>query len=348
MLISNLDDVIVRFERDQWNAMTREERLATMQEFENRVAAEQGRPPMQVYVMSEEDVADMEGTVGYQRSEGPNPGLYLHPDYFEADESLIPGMNEFAPFLAMATLLHEGRHAWQRYVVASGDENVDQNLRAMMELNFIDYDSETAAYFVQPIEMDARRYALDMLMQIGDRLEEIEGEANPDMLITTLKRYAEEQDYAATVKADVGEEQLELMNELARLRFDQLGMQERYPDVEPDKLSLYAEGLDIVNGRMDFEEFAAREPYAFAEKTLAAFRETPDIPKEGDPGLPESLAASRAAPDNREDGEELLGKTENIFDLIDAEGEELDAELDRLLKSPDKKVDDFEDDGKIF
>ena len=354
MLSNKLDPIIVRFQRENWNAMTREQRLATLQEFENHMAAMQGRPATKVHIMSDEYRAKNPGTRGYQCKEG----LFLGPEYFQPDTFPIPGMNEYSPARAMNTLLHEGRHAWQHRVVDKGNDVIAPAVRAKLDLSFQVYTTKQPQYFAQPVEVDARRYAMHTLAQIAARIEQLSGEASTDFQIVLRKLRNEELSIAASIKRDLDVDQLKQLDDLARQRFIQLGLQKKYPGVGPGSLSLYGEGLDILTDRLDFDDFADQPPFAIA---AAAFEDAPDedgeaLAAEADPDSPEGPDVDAEGPDAEVDAADSQGATDddpdaaidNIFDLIDAEGQAIDLDVDALLEDPEAAIDAIDGDSKTI
>jgi len=135
----------------EWNKLSLENRAAVMQSVENETARREGRPPCNVSLFSEPPNA--KGMI--------NAGKY-HPD----NGSI--GVNAYHlqgnPAGCLNTVLHEGRHDYQEKAVKGEIYHHDKaELKAWRENmkpgHYIDGKKNPRAYYRQPIEADAHKYA---------------------------------------------------------------------------------------------------------------------------------------------------------------------------------------------
>ena len=106
--MSREDELFLQFTDARWDRMDREQRLSTMQEMENLVAAQQGRSPRTVKIFVPNEKINERNTNGYFQGDS----IYMNPAFFTGKASRIPGIGK-SGMMALNTLLHEGRHAWQ-------------------------------------------------------------------------------------------------------------------------------------------------------------------------------------------------------------------------------------------
>lgn len=152
----------LRFEN--WEQMSLDERVNALQAFENDIAQIEHRDALPVVC------EEMKENVYGYFYEG-DMLLHLNACYLEDDD--------YESYLTtMDTLFHEGRHAYQ-YANISGEHVVEQNQEyvKVWEMNFNEnewgyrsveiYGYED--YFMQPIEVDARAFAGEVMNQIGLR-----------------------------------------------------------------------------------------------------------------------------------------------------------------------------------
>ena len=130
-----------------WQALDGGQRLEALQTIEDRVAAIQGRPSVQVSAepMEPDTFGGWDGQ-----------GISLNAAPLESDMPVEEFLN---------TIVHEGRHAYQDYAVQNpgvvADQNIVNNWADNMEpghyLSAEDYGQEI--YATQAVEADAWRYA---------------------------------------------------------------------------------------------------------------------------------------------------------------------------------------------
>ncbi|MCL2134204.1 MAG: hypothetical protein FWH37_01410 [Candidatus Bathyarchaeota archaeon] len=147
------------FKTDSWDGLKRDEKIAALRELEHKTPEEQGREKVRIVV---EDKLLSAGTFGHYCDKRPCK-LYINSCYLDSKEPLTN-------YAAMATVIHEGRHAYQDDVI-----NLD-NERKLIKIYEIpskatlhwwiinskiynDEQDNFIFYRFQPREFDAFNYA---------------------------------------------------------------------------------------------------------------------------------------------------------------------------------------------
>lgn len=158
--ISEVMQGIEGLDYDSWKNLTVDERLHVLQELENKVAEIEHRPASDVKM---KDLGDPSVHKGYcqQNLWGNNSTLTLNSQCL-SDSS----MSEY--FESLDTVIHEGRHAYQNYNLEQREVNSDSYSTSEWRQNMEDgYKSPEIygfrAYWTQPVEVDARAFAQDVL-----------------------------------------------------------------------------------------------------------------------------------------------------------------------------------------
>ena len=187
------------FTQDKWQSLTEESRLAVLQEVENRRARIDGRPSIRVEKGRHKEFEET-GYLGY----------YLHQDrvirvHFGYLEGKSP---EKTGAQALETILHEGRHAFQYYVLDKGVTNDSPIILKEWYTRRILSQNDTVLYSVQPVEEDARRFARREMMKIFDELEPHIG-MEQSFVKTLADLYEEEHRFAMSIKKYLTLEQID-------------------------------------------------------------------------------------------------------------------------------------------
>lgn len=172
-VLNGLDEksLLLLFHQKNWSHMNKEDRLRTLQEVENRRAKADGRAPVQVTVPP-----FMPPNVGGYYSKRPDGTevIYINPRFMQ--KSKLLGKSDstaiFNAALALSTVLHEGRHAFQCNAVRNAIANISERQKlewaAVMPSEKGLYDNGSSIfYFLQSIEMDARRFARRKVAQVN-------------------------------------------------------------------------------------------------------------------------------------------------------------------------------------
>jgi hypothetical protein len=142
-----------------WQAASESERLASLRELERGLASQEGREPCEVLPM-------VAGPL--DRGLHETGIIYLNEAMIKNDgEMLLNGsvVTGETSYLAVETLFHEARHAYQEHVaqnpeLADSPAQADDFKKNRGAAYFPSGDFE-AEYFGQPVELDARRTARD-------------------------------------------------------------------------------------------------------------------------------------------------------------------------------------------
>ncbi len=158
-----------RFRTESWKGLNAEERLDLLQELENREAARQNRPAFRV----------MQAEPGT----GPRTLGYFNGKVLCVNKRFLGGRVEpfarsnYTPSNAIDTIVHEGRHAFQRmaaFGVIKAPQITAEQKKAWL-ISFLAYqsaeneangDAAFALYAFQPIERDAREFAAREMKRI--------------------------------------------------------------------------------------------------------------------------------------------------------------------------------------
>lgn len=155
--ISQISDFLTEIDEikyENWIELAYEDRQVVLQELEYHIAEIEHREPCQLNFR----VMD-EGNLGAFSPESKditiNSRYVISCDFHDYKEMLD-------------TLIHEGRHAYQDYNIATREVHSDGNITNEWSYNFDNYISpnwDFQAYYTQPVEQDAREFAEDVLSQ---------------------------------------------------------------------------------------------------------------------------------------------------------------------------------------
>jgi len=165
---------------NEWQGLSKEEKVEVLQEIENKVAEIAHRPPCEVRAES----------LGEGYFGGYHPAtnsIVLNSDYLEGQD-VYEEYNCYTE--SMDTILHEGRHAYQQYNmngrevhpsqgdIANWRDNIEewgyQNGESPLQIEGLDAastaklnDLGAKLYEMQPMETDARKFAKDVLESLS-------------------------------------------------------------------------------------------------------------------------------------------------------------------------------------
>ncbi|MDO4332036.1 MAG: glycohydrolase toxin TNT-related protein, partial [Eubacteriales bacterium] len=148
------------FRSENWSKMNADQRLAALQKLENITAGQEGRTARTVVPEKMEN----DSTYGYFNETSSPNSLHIN-------EKLLNGNGANGGYDAIDTLWHEGRHAYQ-YDAYSGRllstaNPPDKDTQELWKANFDNdiYRNSGTAYYYQPIETDANRFARGKLKE---------------------------------------------------------------------------------------------------------------------------------------------------------------------------------------
>ncbi len=161
------DDLYCLFTEKKWSALDEQKRLAVLQEVECRMAKKQGRPVCLIHAkpMDANSLGNFDGEC-----------INLNSNLLRSPRTLFGKIRPYGGITALDTVIHEGRHAFQRAVVCGKSTvKVPDKVRRAWAINTVGYmNGKTAAAFAfysfQPLERDAREYAAKALSGIYRRV----------------------------------------------------------------------------------------------------------------------------------------------------------------------------------
>lgn len=156
-----------------WPQLSEEKKLAVLQAIENHAAFTCGRLPCPVA-----------GKFLYTGSDGivlgaydpQNQVIYVNSSQFDADAKYGGDAQAL-----VTACLHEGRHAYQHQAVRGLVRQADPAQVALWKDNladghYISFRQDPRAYYQQPVEADARRFAEEKYAQLAAQRQGLEAQ----------------------------------------------------------------------------------------------------------------------------------------------------------------------------
>ncbi len=142
------DELLDNFKTENWTSLDSDQRIAVLQEMENRRAAEQGRPIEKIHPLNE-------------------PNYYGY--YSSEDKGIYVDIENFGPYQALDTYIHESNHARQEHC-----QNADPYTQAIFDVQNIPgiYHGDGPAYDMQSLEQDSNNQALRFMLDQKERFGE--------------------------------------------------------------------------------------------------------------------------------------------------------------------------------
>lgn len=138
---------------ERWHTLRVEQRMQVMRDAHNQIATEYGFKPREIKLFPPTVSENLRGSC-------TTDGININP-------RLVGGDN---PQDALRTLAHESRHAYQYHVINQQIESLPKDRRELAKEwseNFANYRrpeiSGFKAYFNQPVEADARKFANEVI-----------------------------------------------------------------------------------------------------------------------------------------------------------------------------------------
>lgn len=208
------DELLDTFKTENWEKLDDENRIAIIQEMENRTAVEQGRPPAEI--VSSYDV----GTYG---------------GYTSTNNQISINVSDFSSYETLDTYVHESTHAYQSHCIQTG-EGYDDHTLSMMEAemareeqgNLYNYARSSPEYDIQCDELDSNNKAAIFMLEQRGRYEHdpeyrtyIEERATHfsevnstlDNNFEDRVRLQNDQAYVAYIRGDISEDQYNSLSE---------------------------------------------------------------------------------------------------------------------------------------
>lgn len=283
------NEVYCLFGTEAWAQLDEHQRLDALQEIENRIAAREGREPYRVALVPDDEWEP--GLMGYmQFSMTERPTIHLNGCFFMDAEDLDFLDMDYSAVTALHTLLHEGRHCFQREAVVNGDDRIDPGTLRDWAANVVHYfcDDETEGQFgvyeFQPLERDANAFAAQTVQDIYRHIVNLTGERDEgfeaELGRLLIERYASGLNVALNVDEDLLDDYREQMAESIREALEDewhpyhelavmYGLDEEecdsyvFRDIhavmdDPGCIVNYYDGLETLGSRLDdFSDLAA-------------------------------------------------------------------------------------------
>lgn len=256
------EDFIRNVDIDKYYNKSPEERLQFAQEYENMMAELEHRDPCRIILMDEETAKNRPGLQGYHAGNI----ICLRPDFFYSRKPRILGLSQYGFAKMLETLTHEGRHAWQLYVVDHPELNlVDRKTRLAFQMNqsrdgyrstagakdYNDYINRYAEYTAQLIEVDARHFTIDWIRYLADQIGEFDGRAFAELNVMHDKLIQEELLNAETI--------LEKFDAIKMQKFEDSLKRKMFPGIDTDGISMFADAFRLLKS-MNALEFTECRP----------------------------------------------------------------------------------------
>lgn len=162
---------------EKWSSLEDSEKIEVLQTIENRMAFESGRLPCPVVGQGLYTGEDGIVLGSYSRE---TQTIYINTSQFDPESKY--GKD---PDRIITTCIHEGRHAYQNQVanglIAHEDaEEAEAWRENLAEDNYISYQENPVAYYMQPVEVEARSFAEDRMMQLQEERSNLLQQTNQE------------------------------------------------------------------------------------------------------------------------------------------------------------------------
>lgn len=202
------DQLLNSFKSDNWEKLSEDNKIAVLQEVENRNASEQGRPAATVVSANDANI---------------------YGSYTSTDNQIKINVSNFSSYEVLDTYVHESSHAYQSHCIETG-EGYDDHTLSMMEAemardergSLYNYATTSPEYDMQCDELDSNNKAASFMLEQRARYENdpsyrayIEERANHfNQVNSSIENNPEDrarlqnnQAYLAYVRGDITEEQ---------------------------------------------------------------------------------------------------------------------------------------------
>ncbi|RAL22603.1 hypothetical protein [Thermoflavimicrobium daqui] len=153
------------FHSSNWKRSSYNERLEALTKLEEEFARKQGRESCPV---KEDDTLDFYECGYYDPNE---KAIYINSKHLEDHQDY-----SYLNYLAVETIIHEGRHAYQDHCIEAGLHDDKEELQKWIENDIDYYEDPPFLYRFQILERDANDYANIETDRIFESLEKEFGE----------------------------------------------------------------------------------------------------------------------------------------------------------------------------
>lgn len=238
-----LEEFIRNVDFDSYYEKSPKERLELAQQYENVIAELEHRSPCIVKTFSESVAEARPGLRGYFSS--TDNAIYLRPDFFTSRKPKIIGLSKFGMAEMLATLTHEGRHAWQHYVIDHPElDIVDKKTRLSIGMNFgkgyrngNGNERAFAEYVAQLIEIDARHFSKAWIDYLAERFTEKGGRGYAELCAASRKLSTEEQINAQYIS--------EHFDAAKMMKFEEKLKKQIYPGIDTTGITIFGDAFRL-------------------------------------------------------------------------------------------------------
>lgn len=168
---------------EKWSSLEDSEKVEVLQTIENRMAFESGRLPCPVV-----------GQWLYTGEDGIVLGSYSRDTqtiYINTSQFVPESKYGKDPDRIITTCIHEGRHAYQNqvtngFITHENAEEAEIWKDNLSEDNYISYQENPVAYYMQPVEVDARSFAEERMMQLQEERNNLAQQTNQESAAKTV------------------------------------------------------------------------------------------------------------------------------------------------------------------
>lgn len=175
--VEQISDVMVNLEGlkfDEWKELSLDERVEVLNKLECQIAAIEHREPCPVGVKDMGQISEYGGKVSGHL--GVHTTDFFGNEKITINSELIKGNNPIYYKEVLDTVIHEGRHSYQTYNLEHRQTHTSQGDLTNWKLNHERYGYQNSqqcgfkAYWLQPVEADARKFAEDVLTAYQNKL----------------------------------------------------------------------------------------------------------------------------------------------------------------------------------
>lgn len=175
--VDQISDVMVAtkgLEFDEWQKLSLSERVALLNNLEKQIAEIEHRPACPIYVENLGEIREVDGDL--QGHMGNHQTDIFGREKIVINSELVNSNNMRFYNEVLDTVVHEGRHSYQTYNLEQRETHTSKGDLTNWHINMERYGYQSAqlwgfkAYWMQPIEADARKFAEDVLIAYKKKL----------------------------------------------------------------------------------------------------------------------------------------------------------------------------------
>lgn len=159
---------------EEWKSLTLEQRVELLNKLEMQIAKIEHRPVCPIEAKNLGELTESNGSI--QGDMGRHIKTIWGKEYIEINTELLKSNNPIFYREALDTVIHEGRHAYQTYNLEHRETHTSKGDITNWYNNLYKYGYQDAqhfgfkAYWMQPVEADARKFAEDVLTTYQKKL----------------------------------------------------------------------------------------------------------------------------------------------------------------------------------